>query len=74
MEERFRYPGVKSFAENEKDSPWKPYHVDLGFKAEDSTVTVTNAMFWQRGPGGGVHPGQLNQYLMGIASVIANIQ
>lgn len=27
-------------AENEETSPWQPYHVDRGFKCEDSTVTV----------------------------------
>jgi hypothetical protein len=29
------------FAENEDASPWSPLHVDRGFAAEDSTVTVT---------------------------------
>jgi hypothetical protein len=27
-------------AENERESPWEPYHVTRGFRAEDSTVTV----------------------------------
>jgi hypothetical protein len=27
-------------AENEETSPWQPYHVDQGFKREDSAVTV----------------------------------
>ena len=27
-------------AENEEDSPWKPFHVERGFRPEDSTVTV----------------------------------
>src|SRR5204862_6535605 len=27
-------------AEAEKDSPWTPFHVDAGFSANDSTVTV----------------------------------
>jgi hypothetical protein len=27
-------------AENEKESPWAPYHVDKGFKAGESTVTA----------------------------------
>ena len=27
-------------AENEEVSPWPPYHVDLGYRAEDSAVTV----------------------------------
>ena len=47
--------GNYTFAENEEDSPWKPYHVDQGFKAEDSTVTVSS-MMWnlRQGPGGAV--------------------
>ena len=31
------------FAENEAASPWPPYHVSLGFDAEDSVVTVHSA-------------------------------
>ena len=31
---------VMCIAENEQMSPWPPYHVDRGFKPEDSTVTV----------------------------------
>ncbi len=30
-------------AENEAESPWPPLHVERGFDAEDSTVTVTGA-------------------------------
>ena len=30
-----------TFAENEDFSPWEPYHVDRGFKSEDSCVTVS---------------------------------
>jgi hypothetical protein len=35
-------PGKLSYviAENEEGSPWKPFHVDRGFKAEQSTVTA----------------------------------
>jgi hypothetical protein len=35
-------PGKYSFvaAENEENSPWDPFHVDGGFKPEDSTITV----------------------------------
>lgn len=29
--------------ENEEESPWEPYHVERGFKAEDSCVTVFGA-------------------------------
>jgi hypothetical protein len=27
-------------AENEEENPWQPFHIERGFKAEDSTVTV----------------------------------
>ena len=30
-----------TFAENEEMSPWEPYHVSMGYKKEDSTVTLT---------------------------------
>jgi hypothetical protein len=30
-------------AENEAANPWEPYHVELGYAAEDSTVTVLGA-------------------------------
>jgi hypothetical protein len=30
-----------TFAENEDFNPWEPYHVDRGFKPEDSCVTVS---------------------------------
>ena len=31
-------------AENERESPWSPYHVDKGFKREESTVTVLSVV------------------------------
>lgn len=30
-------------AENEEESPWSPFHVDAGFAADDSTITVIGA-------------------------------
>ncbi len=30
-------------AENEEDHPWEPWHVERGFRAEDSTVTLVAA-------------------------------
>ena len=38
-------PGKYSFVcpENELQSPWEPYHVERGFRAEQSTVTVVGA-------------------------------
>lgn len=37
----YTYNGI-TFAENEERSPWEPLHVQKGFKAEDSTVSI----FW----------------------------
>ena len=39
------HPGKLSYviAENEQDSPWTPLHVERGFRAEQSTVTVMAA-------------------------------
>ena len=39
------HPGKYTFciAENEEASPWAPYHVEHGYKAEDSTVFVLAA-------------------------------
>jgi hypothetical protein len=39
------HPGKYSYcvAENEDESPWEPFHVDRGFKREDSVVTVVGA-------------------------------
>jgi hypothetical protein len=40
------WPGKSTsccFGENEEESPWEPYHVELGFDATDSTVTVLPA-------------------------------
>lgn len=39
------HPGKLSYviAESEDESPWEPFHVDRGFKREQSTVTVVAA-------------------------------
>ena len=43
--------------ENEEANPWTPFHVDRGFKAEDSTVTVFKASNYVNISGGeGVGP------------------
>ena len=38
----FGHPGAYTYciAEDEDANPWEPYHVESGFQAEDSTVTV----------------------------------
>jgi len=33
-----------TFCENEEESPWEPFHVTMGFDAEDSTVTIEEVM------------------------------
>ena len=40
------HPGKYTYciAENEADSPWEPYHVEKGFAADTSTVTVLPAL------------------------------
>jgi hypothetical protein len=43
-------PGKYSFvaAENEESSPWEPFHVDCGFKQDDSTLTVCFPQSYQQ--------------------------
>jgi hypothetical protein len=38
----FGWPGkyTMCFGENEEKSPWEPHHVEMGFKPDESTVTV----------------------------------
>ena len=40
---RFEAYTFFTFAEDEAKSPWEPYHVSLGYKPEDSTVTVATS-------------------------------
>lgn len=57
-------------AENEEENPWEPFHVEKGFKTEDSTVTVFAAE----------NPHNINEHnsitgsglLMTIAATMAN--
>ena len=39
-----------AFAENEKRSPWKPFHVSRGFKAGESVVTVLSGGWSHNSP------------------------
>ncbi|HEY4610551.1 MAG TPA: hypothetical protein VIH06_15150, partial [Ilumatobacteraceae bacterium] len=48
-----------AFAENESGSPWAPFHVDQGFRADESTVSILI--------GGWAHNG--NFYYGGLAEV-----
>lgn len=52
-----------AFAENEEHSPWPPLHVDLGFRAEESTVSILL--------GGWAHNG--NFYYGDLADVAATL-
>jgi hypothetical protein len=49
-----------TFAENEENSPWEPYHVNLGYKKENSCVTVSTVGSYEGGMtiygGGAVAP------------------
>jgi hypothetical protein len=47
-------------AENEEENPWTPFHVDRGFRREDSTVTVFKASnFCNISGGEGVGPDEI---------------
>ena len=42
----FGYPQVFTLAENDEENPWDPYHVEHGFRKEDSTVTACGTVTW----------------------------
>jgi hypothetical protein len=42
----FGYPMNFVIAENEKDTPWEPYHVEHGFDKDDTTVTACGSVTW----------------------------
>ena len=42
----FGYPMNFTLAENEDECPWEPFHVEHGFKKEDSTVTACATVTW----------------------------
>ncbi len=42
----FGYPMNFTLAENEDECPWEPYHVEHGFKKDDSTVTACATVTW----------------------------
>ena len=42
----FGYPMNFVVAENEAECPWEPYHVEHGFRREDSTVTACGTVTW----------------------------
>lgn len=42
----FGYPLNVVICENEDETPWEPYHVEHGFKREDSTVTACGTVTW----------------------------
>ena len=52
-----------AFAENEEASPWQPFHVDLGFEASDSVVSILL--------GGWAHNG--NYYYGGLDDVASTL-
>ena len=42
----FGYPMNFVLAENEHETPWEPYHVEHGFRKEDTTVTACGTVTW----------------------------
>ena len=42
----FGYPLVFAIAENEKENPWEPFHVEQGFDRNTSTVTACATVTW----------------------------
>lgn len=46
----FGYPMVFTLAENDKESPWEPFHVEHGFDREMSTVTLGITNNWGHAP------------------------
>jgi hypothetical protein len=54
-----------AFAENEEKSPWEPFHVSLGFKLEESVVSILSGGWSHSGPFGHV---DLNQIAKSIAT------
>ena len=62
-----------TFAENEAQSPWKPYHVDLGYKPEESTVTVsTGGSYFRPVAGGAVVTWTAKEVLQVLAKTFAS--
>jgi hypothetical protein len=49
-----------TFAENEERSPWEPFHVEQGFRASDSTVSVFGSV-WHTGFTLGLREGHWRQ-------------
>jgi hypothetical protein len=67
------HPGKYTYciAENEADSPWPPYHVDNGFPADTSTVTVMPMLgpFQVWNNSGNTAKNVLTSFASGIASL-----
>jgi len=59
-------------AENEELSPWQPAHVNRGFKADDSCVTVATVMGTRIFGGGTVLPWSEDEILSEIIKDVAN--
>jgi hypothetical protein len=46
----FGYPMNFVIAENEDETPWEPFHVEHGFRKEDTTVTACGTVTWGWAP------------------------
>ncbi len=72
---RFQAYTFFTFAENEEASPWEPYHVSLGFKRDDSTVTVATGRTTPEVYGGGaVMPWTGQGIIDSVISYVSNVR
>jgi hypothetical protein len=63
-----------TFAENAEANPWEPYHVGLGYKPEESTVTVATVAGQVSSVGGGaVAPWTAQGILDTLVSRMSNV-
>ena len=46
----FGYPMNFTLAESDAENPWEPFHVEHGFRKEDSTVTACASVTWGWAP------------------------
>ena len=70
---RFEAYTFFTFAEDEAKSPWEPYHVALGYKPEDSTVTVATSGNPLVLGGGAVAPWTAQGILDTVAARTSNV-
>jgi hypothetical protein len=72
---RFEAYTFYTLAENEEASPWEPYHVSLGYKRDESTVTVATGRTAPEVYGGGaVFPWTGQGVIDSVISYVSNLR